>query len=157
MLKPVGRGYGSLGEAAEVPEVVPLGTVGEGFRGMDFLAFHKTFVEDLCPAVEFCLVVAGVHGDEEGNHNAGHSGVDAAVVEQEPHYDCRNNVVGYAFFSKFFLKEHKENHNQGYEQQRKIYMPALEEGHHKYGNEVIGNGKGRQEHLQRHRNLVSKD
>ena len=134
-----------------------LRAVGEGFVGVRLLGFHQAFVQDFCAAVELGPVVTGVHGDQQGNDHTRHGGVDAAVVEQEPHDDGGNKIKADPFLSQLLHEGHEQDHHKGDEQQRKADGAAVEEGHHQDGNEVIGNGKGRKEHLERNGNLVSQD
>ena len=92
MLQPIRRRNGFAGKAAEPAQIVPLRTVREyGFllRG---LRLQQTVPQDFGTPMELGLVVPGLHGDEHGHDHARHGGMDAAVVEQEPHNDGRHKV-----------------------------------------------------------------
>ena len=83
--------------------------------------------------------------------------MNAAVVEQHPYNDGRDEIINQTFFSQFLHECHKHNDHNGNGQQRQVNTAAVEDGYHQDGNEVVGNGQGRKEHLERNRHLISQN
>ena len=155
MLEAVARADGALGQAAQVAEIIALRAVREGLTGLDGFALQQAGRKDAVAAVELGPVVARLHRDEEGHDDAGHGGMDAGIVEEDPDQDGGDEVVEQAFLAETFEDEGIEDHQHGDTQQHEVDGAAVEEGDDEDGDEVVSDGEGRQEDLQRDGDFVA--
>ena len=94
------------------------------------------------------LVVARLCRYQECHHHSGHCGVDAAVVEQRPHYYREENIGEEMLLAQFAEQQSECYDAQGNKQQRQLDGASVEQGYDQDGYEIVGNCEGSQEHLE---------
>ena len=103
MFKAVGHSHGVAADVANATQTVALEVVGELF--VDTIDVVNGFVIDDSTLVftvltcEIGAVVFSLHWNHEGHYNSRHGGMDACIVEQEPHCDGWDEIVHHAFFA----------------------------------------------------------
>ena len=147
MFHPVAHIHTAVGDGLQPPEAVLLRSVGEGFAVDSVVLLQACDVAVTLMDV-LGLVVAGFGRDEEGHHDTGHRGVDAAVIEEHPHCESAHQVREHTLLSKLFEHEGESYHYGCDSQEQEVDASPVEEGDHKDGYEVVGDCKCGQEDFQ---------
>ena len=155
MLHAVTHIHSAVVDLTELAEIDALRSVGECTGHHLPVPFVYPCVEHRTLAIIIGLAVTRRRGNEESHYDAGHRGVYARIVEQNPYNDGQEDIRGHFLFSQSPEYQGDDYYAEGDCQEPDVYRPSIEYRHYEDGHQVVRYGECGQKYFKGYRDLVS--